>query len=379
MLLNDLGAIPIINAHGTLTVLGGSVLSDEILDAMKEASEVYLDMPDLQIKAGRYISQIIGCEDALVTSGGGAGLALSVAACMTMGQTKRMAALPNTDGFANRVIIQKQHRNFYDYIVQTTGAEIIEIGEERETTSQDLEQGIAKEKISSVLYFAYDPQDGVLPLDQVIKISNAHGIPVIVDAAAELPPAQNLKKFLDMGADLVIFSGGKDLGAPNDTGLVLGRRDLVDSCRRLGPHSYETFNSETRIYIGRAMKTSKEDILAVVAAVKRYLRENYNAGRLREWERKVDYIVSHVSGTGYGVRRITPDIEHPRPATIPRVEIDPNGKRINASAILERLRSSSPPIYAYSIADRVYLNPQCLQVGEEAIVAERLVTILSEK
>ncbi len=379
MLLNDLGVIPIINAHGTLTVLGGSVLDDEIVDAMKEASEVYLDMPDLQIKAGRFISQIIGCEDALVTSGGGAGLALSVAACMTMGSTERMAALPNTEGFANGVIVQKQHRNFYDYIVQTTGAKIIEIGGEKETTARDLEHVIIGEEISSVLYFAYDPQDGVLPLDQVIKISHANNIPVIVDAAAELPPARNLKKFLEAGADLVIFSGGKDLGAPNDTGLILGKRDLVNTCRRLGPHSYETFNSETRVYFGRSMKTSKEDILAVVAAVKRYERENYNEGRMREWARKVDYIISMVSPTGYGVKRIMPDIEHPRPATIPRVEVDPSGKKMNAVAILESLRTSDPPIYAYSIANRVYINPQCLRIGEEAIVAERLVRILSER
>jgi len=124
----------------------------------------------------------------------------------------------------------------------------MEIGTETKTTEEDLRRAI-NNKTCAVLYFAFDPQEGVLPLEKVVKIAHEFNVPVIVDAAAELPPRENLKKFYDLGADLVLFSGGKDLGAPNDTGLILGRKELVQLWRRLGPHSYEKVDDKTRIYI----------------------------------------------------------------------------------------------------------------------------------
>ena len=321
-MLEELGIKGVINATGSLTVLGGSVLDDEVLDAIREASKVYLDMPNLHERVGAFVAGLTGAEDAYVTCGGAAGLALAAGACITRGDTDAMSRLPRTAGMRNQIVIQKQHRNQYDNALEIAGASLVEIGTAEGCSAEDL-RGAMADATSAVVYFAYDPQPGVLPLGDVIRVAREYQIPVIVDAAAELPPPDNLRKYLQMGADVVIFSGGKDIGAPNDTGVILGRRDIVRTCRRLGPHSYEMAGPRTRTYLGRPMKTSKEDILAFAVALRRYLQVTDHRQRMAGWERKVDLLLSAVSATGYPARRLVPEFDsrQPRPATTPRVEI----------------------------------------------------------
>ncbi len=374
-LIEELGLKPIINAAGNLTVLGGTTLEEEVIEAMIEASKVFLDMNELHIKAGQYIAKLIGVEDAYITSGAGAGIVLSVAACMVRDRLDRLGTFPHVDDLRHEVIVQKKHRNMYDYIIEIPGAKIVEIGSDIETTEDDLQNAIS-DKTCAVMYFAFDPQEGILPLDKVVRIAHSHNLPVIVDAAAELPPRDNLRKFYDVGADLILFSAGKDIGAPNDTGIILGRRELVHLCRRLGPHSYEKVNDKTRIYIGRPMKTSKEDILAVVAAVKKYLAIDEEE-RIQKWESKAEYIISELSKNGIkGINKIYPKgIGHPRPPCIPRVEIT-QPSHPNTDEILKRLREGEPPIYAYAYEGKLYINPHCLREGEEKIIAKKLIEVL---
>jgi len=376
-LIRDLGLKPVINAAGTLTVLGGAVMDEEVVEAIAEASKVYLDMNELHIKAGQYIANLIGVEDAYITSGAGAGIALSVAACIVRNNPERLGDFPHVEDLKNEVIVQKKHRNFYDYIIEIVGAKIVEVGTETKTTEEDLQKAI-NDKTCAVLYFVFDPLEGVLPLDRVVKIAHEFNVPVIVDAAAELPPRENLRKFYDLGADLILFSGGKDIGAPNDTGLILGKKELIQLCRRLGPHSYEKVDNKTRIYLGRPMKTSKEDILAVVAALKKYLSINEEE-RIKRWEDKVDYILSELRKNGIrNVDKIYPSgFGHPRPVCIPRVEIRPPAGE-TAEDLLRKLREEDPPIYAYSFDNTLYISPQCLRDGEEKIVAERIIKILKK-
>jgi len=376
-LIEELGLKPIINAAGNLTVLGGTTLDKEVIDAMIEASKVYLDMNELHIKAGQYIAKLLGVEDAYITSGAGAGMALAVAACMVRDRHDRFGTFPHVEDLKHEVIVQKKHRNFYDYIIEIPGAKIVEIGNELETSADDLKNAI-NEKTCAVMYFVFDPMDGVLPLNKVVEIAHHYSVPVIVDAAAEVPPKENLRKFYEMGADLVIFSGGKDIGAPNDTGIVLGRKELVQLCRRLGPHSYEKVDNKTRIYLGRPMKTSKEDIFAVVAALKKYLSMDENE-RMKNWERKVDYIISELIRNGVeNVNKIYPSgFGHSRPACIPRVEIQPPHNE-TVDNLLKKLREEDPPIYAYTFGDKLYISPQCLRDGEEKIVAEKIIKILKK-
>jgi len=376
--LRVLGVRPIINASGTLTVLGGSVIHSDILHAWREASEVFLDMKELHAKAGRFIARLVGAEAAYVTCGTAASLVISVAACMTRGETNKMARLPKSEGMRNEVVVQRLHRNEFEYTIGLTGARIIEIGDEQRTTPQDLSNAISQ-RTAAVVYFAFNPQQGVLPLEQALEVCHRQSVPVIVDAAAEIPPKENLRKFIEMGADLVLFSAGKDIGAPNDTGIILGRRDLVEMCMRLGPHNTESVKGRPRDYIGRPMKTSKEDISAVVAALTRYLQTDHGR-RLRRMERMVRYMVSALSKCEtVKVREADPAYDHPRPVCIPRVELEFPSQALGADEVARRLREGEPPIYAYVMNQRLYINPQCLRSGEERMIVSRLSRLLSEK
>jgi L-seryl-tRNA(Ser) seleniumtransferase len=372
--LRELGVRPIINACGTLTILGGTTVADEISEAWAEASRVYLDMNELHTKAGEFISKLTGAESAYITAGTAASLVISIAACVTRGDTEKMARLPKTQGMRNEVVVQRLHHNEFEFLFEIAGAEIVEVGDEHMTTHEELEDAIC-ERTAAVAYFAFDPQEGVLPLETVLEISHRHGVPVIVDAAAEIPPVQNLMKFIRMGCDLVLYSTGKDIGAPSDTGIILGRRELVRTCMRLGPHNREIVNSKARDYIGRPMKTSKEDILAVVAALRRYVR-NDHARRRDLWENKIQYMVSELSKcSDLKVSRVLPTYGHPRPVSIPRVELEFH-KGIAADEVSRRLRNGDPPIFAYVMGNNLYLNPQCLCNGEEEIVVSRITEIL---
>ena len=373
-LLRELGVKPIINASGTLTILGGTTLADEVSEAWAEASRVYLNMNELHAKAGEFISKLTGAESAYITAGTAAGLVISIAACMTRGETEKMTQLPRTQGMRNEVIVQRLQHNEFEFLFEIAGAEIVEIGDEHVTTHAELEDAIC-EKTAAVAYFAYDPQEGVLPLEAVLETSHRHGVPVIVDAAAEIPPLENLTKFIRMGCDLVLYSAGKDIGAPSDTGIILGRRELVRTCMRLGPHNREIINSKPRDYIGRPMKTSKEDILAVVAALGRYFRTDH-ARRYDRWENKLQYMVSELSKcSDLKVSRVLPGYGHPRPVSIPRIELEfHNG--MTADEVSIRLRNGDPPIFAYVMGNRLYLNPQCLCDGEEEVVVSRITDIL---
>ncbi|MDA4134458.1 MAG: aminotransferase class V-fold PLP-dependent enzyme [Thaumarchaeota archaeon] len=377
-MLEELGMKGVINATGCLTVLGGSVLDDEVLDAIREASKVYLDMPRLHEKVGAFIAGLTGAEDAYVTSGGAAGLALAAGACITRGNTGAMSKLPRTAGMRNEIIVQKQHRNQYDNALEIAGAKIVEIGSDEGCSVEEL-KGAISEETCAVFYFAYDPQPGVLPLEDVIKEAGERQIPVAVDAAAELPPPDNLRKYLRMGADIVVFSGGKDIGAPNDTGVILGRRDIVSTCRRLGPHSYEIAGTRTRTYLGRPMKTSKEDILAFAVALRRYLQNTDHSRRMVGWEMKADLLLAALSTTRYPARKLVPefDVRQPRPIIVPRVEIETHGMPKQAQEIVAELRAGEPQIFAYFIGEHLYINPHCLRDGEEDIVASRLKKILA--
>jgi uncharacterized pyridoxal phosphate-dependent enzyme len=380
-MLKKLGIQGVINATGTLTVLGGCVIDKEILDAWAEAAGVYLDMEELHEKAGKYVAKLTGAEAAYITSGGAAGLALAVAACVTKGDSAKMGRLPRTDQIQeNEIIVQKLHRNQYDYVIGIPGAKIVEIGTDRRTDRNELERAIGK-RTAAIVYFVYDPQKGVLPLRDVLQIAHLHGVPVIVDAAAELPPSQNLYRFTEQGADLVIFSGGKDIGAPNDTGLILGKKELVDVCRRLGPHSYERVDSSgaTRVHIGRVMKTSKEDIVAMVAALEKYLREDHSI-RIKLWEEKADNIARGLAScSSIKARKITATSDHHRPVNFPRVEVEfQNNNAFTADEFLERLRHAKPAIYAHSMKGRMYFNPQCLKEGEDEIIIRAVLAILND-
>jgi uncharacterized pyridoxal phosphate-dependent enzyme len=378
-LLEELGVRKVINAWGTVTVLGGTTMSAEVIEAMGEASQVYVDMKELHRKAGDFIARKLGVEAACISSGATAGLILSTAACITGGNREKILDLPKAaQGARNKVLVQTVHRNGFVNSLQLAGAEVQMVGGEKETTREEFEKALADGTVAAVMYFVFDPQPGVLPLDQVVQIAHRRGIPVLVDAASELPPLENLKNFSATGADLVVFSGGKALGGPNDTGLILGRRDLIDTCLRL--EYYETVGGRSVALLGRSMKVSKEDILALVTAVIQYLGRDHEE-EMRQWELKVDYMVSELSSKAKNLpapQKVYPGYGHgPRPLIFPRCALDfgQSTSGLTAEMLSDGLKSGNPPIYVYVKDNVLFLNPQCLQDQEEKIIVSRLVEL----
>lgn len=359
----DLGVRPVINAIATLTRLGGSLMPPEVIQAMNEAAASFVDLHDLQRRAGDRIAELTHNEAAYVSSGAAAGLVLATAASITGCDPAKVTVFPDLAGLKNEIIVQKNHRNGYDYAITQTGAKIIEIGSAR----QDLEAAITP-AVAAVFWFQGAMSTAAdLPLADVIAIAHANGIPVIVDAAAQLPPVSNLWGFTRMGADLAIFSGGKDLRGPQASGLILGRRDLIEACQMHGNPNHS---------IGRPMKAGKEEIMGLLAAVERYVKLDH-AARERYCEETVErWCTALQSLTGVTAERAFPN-EAGQPLPRCRITIEPGHAGITRDALVEQLAAGEPSILVEPVsADSIYINPMTLEAGEERIILDRLLALL---
>lgn len=355
---------PVINANATLTKLGGSLMPPEVIEAMIEASRYFVDLPDLQRKVGERIAEITKNEAAFVSSGAAAGLALATAACIAGKNKEAINQLPNLAGLKNEVIIQHSHRNGYDHAVRQVGVTVVEIGDDTNTTAEQLEAAI-NENTAAIFWFQGAMTGrGDMPLPEVIKIAKTHNIPVVVDGAAQLPPASNLWHFTqELGADLAIFSGGKDLCGPQPTGLILGRRDLIEAC---------ALNSSPNHSLGRPMKVGKEEMVGLLAAVERYIKLDHER-RSQEHET----IVATWSAALNQIPGVTAERDFPNEAGQPlprcKVTIDPATAHLSRDQLIERLEAGNPIISVGTAgSDVILLNPMTLIAGEEKTVLKRI-------
>lgn len=363
-----LGVSKLINAHGTLTRLGGSRIAPEVTAAMAQAARHFVDLNELLVKSGEHVAKLIGVEAAYITSGAAAGLVLSTAACVAGDDPARIHRLPDTAGMPNRVAVHRNHRNGYDHAVRQVGVELVEFGWIKETFPWQLEAAL-DERTVAVVYFVEFAGRGSLPLEAVVEIAHRQGVPVIVDAAAEIPPVGNLHHFNDLGADLVVFSGGKDIKGPQSSGLILGRRDLIAAC---------ALNSNPNYSIGRPMKAGKEEIVGLVTALERYLAQDREAEDGR-WEGQVATWVETLGALpGVNARRVCPVPPGVQPATIPRAYVawDVTAVGLTIEEAVRKLRQGDPAVAVGSTAEALVLNPQMLAIGEEKVVAERIVALL---
>jgi uncharacterized pyridoxal phosphate-dependent enzyme len=362
-----LGVRPVINAWGTLTRIGGSLMPPETLDAMAAAAASYVDLDDLHRRAGDHLARALGVPAAFVSSGAAAGLALAAAACIAGDDPARTAALPDTSGLPHIIAMPRAHRNPYDQCLRIPGAEIREFSGADRTGPGELEAALRPD-VAAVCYVAeFAEARGSLPLETVVRTAADRGIPVIVDAAAELPPAANLWEFVRRGAALALFSGGKDLRGPQASGLIVGRADLVRACRA---------NSNPNQRIGRPMKAGKEEIVGLVAAVDRYLALDHGA-RMARWEAQVAAIVSALEGTPFArARRVFPAAPGIQPTSIPRVYVDLAPEAPDAAAVMRALRDGDPAVVVGQLQSSLVINPQTLEAGEEHVVARRLRDVL---
>ena len=363
-----IGVEPIVNAATTMTYLGGSLMPPEVLDAMREAAESFVDMYELQAAVGRRIAELTSNEAAFVSGGAAAGLFLSAAVCMARDTEDGILRPAELDGLPRDFIIHRRHRIPYDSAIELAGGRLVEIGSETQTTEADLAGAIGRETAGILFVAGAHLADGALPLEAVVRVAVRSDIPVIVDAAAQLPPVENLWAFGAAGADLVLFSGGKGLCGPASTGLVLGPRRYVERFER---------NAAPRQRIGRPMKVGKEDLIGILAAVEWHLRQDHEALADR-----YEAMVEHVVGWGRDrpdvtVTRETPgQAGQPTPRALIRLHPPIAGRR---DEVLGALRGGPPRVELLAEGeDALFFAPETLVPGEEAVVTRRLGAVLDE-
>ncbi len=386
-----LGVRRVINAAGTKTRVGGTLMLPEVVDAMVDASHAFVKMEELQQRAGAIIAEVTGAEAGYVTAGAAAGLLLAAAACIAGTDPSRIHRLPDAIGIPNQVIIQKGHRMDYDKAVRTAGAEIVEIGFPGETMPWELEAAIT-EHTAAVLHVVNRPA-GPLPLPQVTEIAHRHGIPVIVDAAAALPPAENLRRFIAEGADLVVFSGGKALRGPQASGVLAGRASLIRSV--VLQHQDMDVRESTWTYrddlqvgvlkgrpfhgIGRPLKVGKEEIVGLLVALRAYVSRDHSADALR-WQKEAMALSDGVNQIKGLRATILPEYAG-RPMSMVRVDVEPALTGMTAIEVVNQLDQSDPAVCvddALVLEGAFLVNPFSLQDGEPELILGQLKRILEK-
>lgn len=359
----DLGLVPIINAAGTSTRVGGPLMHPAAAAAMAEAARACVPLDHLQGAASRIIAEVTGAEAGYVTAGAAAGLTLAAAACLARLDPARMDRLPETDGLPNEIVVCREQRNGYDHALRAAGARLIEVGMNeqvagagvRRTETWEIEAGLS-ERTVAVAYFA--TPDSQPAVEEVAAVCQRHGVSLIVDAAGQLPPVGNLRRFVDAGADLVAFSGGKGLRGPQSTGILAGRRDLIMSVALqhldLDEH-WSTWDPPANLIdrerlvgfprhgIGRGFKVAREEIAAVLVALRCFVAGDYRAD-ISRYHRYLTTVADGLADLpGVEAEVIgTPDEDR-----FPKLDVRVDEIRLGLTAFEanRRLKTGSPAVY----------------------------------
>jgi D-glucosaminate-6-phosphate ammonia-lyase len=385
----ELGLRTVINASGTLTRLGGSRMAPEVLAAMTEAAASFVPIDALQARAGEIIAEITGAESGYVVTGAAAGLSLGVAACVAGFDVAAMDRLPDTTGLRNEVVVQRGHRNAYDHAIRAVGVRMVEVGYlgypgAGGTYPWQIAEAI-NERTAAVACPILDTP-GTVPLREVCAIAHERGVPVIVDAAAELPPRSNLRRFIEEGADLVVFSGGKAIGGPQASGILAGRADLIASVAlqhqdmdvrdatwsRRGLLTEGVLRGVPHQGFGRSMKVGREEIVGLLVALQRFV-----AGSDEEDLERMQRLLDPIEAALADVPGITVSRHVPRhkPVVSLRVTIDAEDAAVQAYGVVNRLLDGDPSIaidQSYAEFGQLAVIPQGVTPEEAERVAVRL-------
>jgi D-glucosaminate-6-phosphate ammonia-lyase len=390
-----LGVRTIINANRPSTRLSGGIMRPEVAEAMVEASQHCIEMAELQARASEIIADITGAEAGLVTAGAAAGLLLGTAACVTGLDSGRMNRLPDTSGMANEVVIVRSQRNFYDHMIRAVGVRLVEVGlpdryagaGARDAESWEIADALSER--TAAVYWVAAPKARPA-LEQVVEVAHAAGVPVLVDAAAQLPPVDNLRRFIDAGADLVTFSGGKAIGGPQASGILCGRRYLVMAAalqnldldvfyELWAPPAH--FIDKTRLKglpqhgLGRGCKVGKEEIVGLLTALRLFVEEDAAARRAR-WRALMQELADGLKGLPHARVGLLDEGDVPLVA----LDLDEAAARLSALELLKRLEHCSPPVFADPSAldqARILFGPMSLKDGEPGQIAEQLRGVLA--
>jgi L-seryl-tRNA(Ser) seleniumtransferase len=370
---DKLGVAKIINAAGTYTALTASTMPAPVQAAVARAARHPVRLHDLQNAAGEYLARQLKCEAALVTAGAASALTLGTAACMTLGNQSAVHNIP-TDlaGLKNEVIVQKGHRYGYDHAIRNCGTRFVEV-----VTLTDYEAAFSERTVMT--HFFNAAEQGEIGREDWIRVAHRHGVPCLNDAAADVPPISNLWNYTQMGFDLVTFSGGKGIRGPQNAGLLLGRKDLIEAAAQN--------NNPNSDSIGRGMKVSKEQIVGMVAAVDWFLSQS-DAAMETEFRRRAERIASHLKAVPTIESRVL--IPSVAANAVPHLLLRYDQQRIKISPVdvMAELRRGTPSIELNPTTGQknagglptdentIVVGVWMLQPGEEMIVARRLKEVL---
>lgn len=353
--IRELGLRPFINARGTYTNLTASLMDKETLEAFSFMSQQFVNLNDLRDRVGERIADMLKCEAAMVTAGAASALTLGTAAAITGNNRDLIRALPHYPGEKREVIMQKSHRFGYDRAVRITGVDIVEV-----ESAEEMERSINPRTVMALNFNAATEH----PIDRqtFIDIGKKYNVVTFIDAAADVPPVENLFKFTEMGFDLVTFSGGKAIRGPQSAGLLFGRSDLIEAAKL--NHSP---NSDS---IGRGMKVNKEEMVAMMIALEVYLAKDHQ----KEWQDWLEWVdeINRIAGMVPSVVAETIIPEGP-PNMFPGSQItwDQNRIPITPNELTRALRNGHPSIEA-SGGSSLFINVAMMQSFEVGVVGRRI-------
>jgi uncharacterized pyridoxal phosphate-dependent enzyme len=363
----ELGLQTVINAEGTMTVLGGSLPHPELEAVMAMAGRHFVPIADLEVAAGNRIAQMLKLPDgytALVTSGAAAAMQSGLAGILTGDNEAFIRQIPDLTGMKSEVIIQKTHRNPFDHQLRTTGVKLVEI-----ETREQLRRAV-NERTAMMHFSNFANAAGQIKVDEWVKLARQYNIPCMNDAAADTPPISHLWDYANMGYDLITFSGGKAIRGPQCAGLLIGRKDLV-ACALLN-------NSPHEDTLGRSQKVGKEEIIGMIKALEMYLNEDHDALE-KEWQNRLQLVSREITKIpGVRTEFFTPDIANHVPHM--RITWDETKVKITPQEVSKTLRSFKPSIVIGGGEGHpgLGMNSFMLQPGEAEIIAQQLARVLKE-
>ena len=360
------GVTPVINAGGTHTTHGGSMMRPEVREAMSLAAESFVDLVELKRATGRFVAEITGAGAGMICSGAAGGLVLATAAVMTGTDPEKIAQLPNSTGMKNEILMQRNNSSGYTKCHEYAGATLTYAGNESGATQDQLADAITDDTAAILHTFAYGPPRPGLTLPETVEVARnvRNPLPVIVDGAAMLPPKENLTKYISEGADLVTFSGGKYIGGPQSAGLLAGCTELVEAA---------LLNSGPGMAVGRPQKVGREELVGMATALQLFV-ESDDEARTDAMQRRAQ----HISDRLQGIPGITASVEldylqfHVPNCVIRFDSAD------EADRVWEGMHEGNPRVYIARISGGLTANTVNILDGQEETVAQRLVEELTK-
>jgi L-seryl-tRNA(Ser) seleniumtransferase len=351
-----LGVRPLLSCRGHTTIYGGSLMPPEVLRAMAEANDQFVDMYELNASAGRRIAEVMKTESALVTAGSFSAMLLGAAACLTGTDREKIDALPHPTWAKRECLIPRGHRVVYDRAYRAAGMTIVQVDNKDQLTNAISEKTAMIAGLGSVDRLR---RPDVMSLEELVAAGKAASVPVLIDAASELPPVSSLTRYTSMGADLTVISGGKGLLGPQSTGILAGRKDLIEAA---------ALNHSPNANIGRGMKVGKEEIVGLIAALNRYVELDHETV-IETWNKKARYLADQLkdlrgvnaeyrtNAAGFGEMRLTWDRK-----IIP----------LTGQEAFRKLMTGEPRVLYYEDDEGGTFQTRCMKDGDEILAARRL-------